>query len=81
MSYSDTGEWVDDTSPETVHEWCPTCSPDHAPEPWIMKYCGIHLQSHDGAADVSLGAPFYLSGNAEAGGDENRAFCDLIRPR
>ncbi len=79
MSYTETGDWVDDGSAYVhVAEWCPGC-PDAPPEPWVMRYCGAHEPGAAGTADHVLGDHIYLSGTAEAGGEENRAFNGLIR--
>lgn len=80
MSFNAQGEYVDDNSDYgLVREWCPTCEPEGIPEPWTPKYCGLHWVKFDGAADACVREDGFLSGTAEAGGVENRAFCDLVR--
>lgn len=82
MSFTDQGEWVDDGS-EYVHvrEWCRECEPDGIPEPWTPHLCGLHWPDHSGDADIHVRADTFLSGTAEAGGLENRTFCELFRPK
>lgn len=81
MSYTETGDWVDDGSAYVhVAEWCPGC-PDAPPEPWVMRYCGAHQPGTEGTADHVLEPGPWLSGTSEASGDESRAFAELLRGR
>jgi hypothetical protein len=80
MSFTTEGEWVEDNSDYVVvRDWCVACEPDGVPEPWTPKPCGIHWPKHDGDADTQVRSGEFLSGSAEAGGAENRAFCELLR--
>ena len=60
--------------------YCPGCDPDADPsrEPLDIRWCEPHAPSQKGQADDSVRASAYLSGSAEAGGDDNRKICDLL---
>lgn len=82
MSWNAQGDWIDDGSTFVyVREWCITCDPEGVPEPWMPKTCNRHLPPESGSADSQVRADAFLSGSAEAGGVENRTFCELFRPR
>jgi hypothetical protein len=82
MSFNAQGEWIDDGSGYvSVAEWCPRCAPDGIPEPWTMRLCNLHTPRLEGSADLCVRSDTFLSGTAEAGGPENRAFCDFLRSK
>lgn len=59
---------------------CPTCEPDADPSREIVeiRYCPAHELRTEGAEDQRVQALSYLSGSGEAGGDDNRAWCELV---
>ena len=67
-------------SPAVARAWCPGCEPLADPIAQILdlRYCDQHLPHRDGSADESVTSDNYLSGSAEAGGDANRLWCELL---
>ena len=71
-------------SPLVARAWCPGCEPLADPTLQILdlRYCDQHLPPRSGADDDTVASESYLSGSAEAGGDANRLWCELLhRPR
>ena len=62
---------------------CLSCEPDADPAREILeiRYCAEHELRTDGADDARVNRDRYLSGTAEAGGEDNRAACDLLHRR
>ena len=62
-----------------AHQWCPTCEPHRDPVAEILetRYCEGHMPPRTGADDWDI-SQGYVSGSGEAGGEDNKAFCDLI---
>lgn len=57
--------------------WCPGCAPDRDPVREILevRYCETHRPEAEGSDDARVAGTAYLSGSAEAGGDDgNRAW-------
>ncbi len=80
MSYTADGEWYDDGSTAVpIQDWCPDCPIAPATNLYTIRYCALHIPAEHGTHDRLVDASYYLSGQAEAGGSQNRAFCDLIR--
>jgi hypothetical protein len=76
---------VTDSLPETpcvARAYCPGCEPDADPSQEILDvwWCEPHSPAH-GGADDDLVTASYLSGSAEAGGDDNRRWCDILHGR
>ena len=46
-----------------------------------VRWCESHSPTRDGADDEVVTASAYLSGSAEAGGDDNRRWCDILHGR
>ena len=67
-------------SPVVARSWCPGCEPlaDPTLEILDVRYCDLHLPSREGQADAEVRTGDYLSGSTEAGGDSNRAWCEVI---
>ena len=67
-------------SPLVARAWCPGCEPLADPTLQILdlRYCDQHLPSRGGADDETVTSESYLSGSAEAGGDANRLWCELL---
>lgn len=75
-------EYIPDT-PSVARAYCPVCEPDADPTREILdvRWCETHLPAREGADDGMVAAGAYLSGSAEAGGDDNRRWCELIHRR
>jgi len=70
-------------SPYVARACCPGCEPDADPSQDILdvRWCESHSLVRDGADDEVVIASAYLSGSAEAGGDDNRRWCDILHGR
>ena len=70
-------------SPCVARAYCPGCEPDADPSQEILdvRWCESHLPARDGADDEVVTTSAYLSGSAEAGGDDNRQWCDILHGR
>src|SRR3982074_3628530 len=72
-------DYLPDT-PCVARAYCPGCEPDAGPSQEILgvRWCESHSPARDGADDEVVTASAYLSGSAEAGGDDNRRWCDIL---
>lgn len=72
-------EYVQDT-PSLGRFYCPACEPEADPTAEVLdvRYCESHAPLRDGADDVLVGAAAYISGSSEAGGDDNRRWCEIF---
>ncbi|HEX5528320.1 MAG TPA: hypothetical protein VFZ82_02105 [Methylomirabilota bacterium] len=43
-----------------------------------MQWCALHMPLREGVDDARVMSDAMLTGSAEAGGDENRRWCDVI---
>lgn len=75
-------EGMQDT-PSVARVYCPGCEPEADPTSEILdlRWCEPHSPLRDGVDDTVVTAAAYLSGSAEAGGDDNRAWCALFHRR
>ena len=46
-----------------------------------VRWCESHSPALDGGDDEVVTSSAYLSGSAEAGGDDNRRWCDILHGR
>ena len=60
--------------------YCPTCEPQADPVAEVLQvqWCDTHRPVTVGVDDPLVETHSYLSGSAEAGGEENRQFCGVI---
>ena len=67
-------------SPVLGRSYCPGCEPNADPIEEILdtRWCDRHAPVRDGSEDEGVLASAYLSGSAEAGGEDNRLWCDFI---
>ena len=67
-------------SPPVTRQWCPGCEPliDPVVELVDERRCGLHELDRTGSEDVLVRDAGFPSGTAEAGGEPNRAWCDLL---
>jgi hypothetical protein len=72
-------DYLTDT-PRVGRDYCPSCEPNADPAREILdvRWCESHTPNRDGVDDEAVTAAAYLSGTAEAGGDDNRRLCELI---
>jgi len=75
-------DYLPDT-PCVARACCPGCEPDADPSQEILdvSWCESHSPARDGADDEVVTLSAYLSGSAEAGGDDNRRWCDILHGR
>lgn len=71
-----------DYAPDTPYlgtRYCPGCEPTRDPTKEILEPapCGEH-GAMPGTADEEVVAQAYLSGSAEAGGEDNMRWCSVI---
>lgn len=67
-------------TPSLARAYCPSCEPNADPcrEILDVRWCEAHLPVRDGADDGAVTSDAFLSGSAEAGGEANRRWCELI---
>lgn len=67
-------------SPVVARRYCPVCEPEADPTTEILdpSYCEHHAPTRDGAQDADVTTAAYMSGSAEAGGEDNRRWCDIV---
>lgn len=77
-----TADFMPDT-PVMARRYCPTCEPETDPTAEILDitWCTAHEPTRGGEEDARINTYAYLSGSGEVGGDENRAWCDLLHGR
>jgi len=63
-----------------ARSYCPGCEPDADPLSEILdvRWCDAHAPARDGSDDAVVNCDAFLSGSAEAGGDANRRWCELL---
>ena len=74
---------LSDVPPETpriARAYCPACEPDADTLLEILEtqWCALHMPLREGVDDARVMSDAMLTGSAEAGGDENRRWCDVI---
>ncbi|HEV8639939.1 MAG TPA: hypothetical protein VGV13_02455 [Methylomirabilota bacterium] len=67
-------------APVVARSYCPGCEPDADPTREILdvRWCDAHAPTRDGCDDTAVTSDAFLSGSAEAGGDANRRWCELL---
>jgi hypothetical protein len=72
-------DFLPDT-PAVARPYCPDCEPDTDPcrEILDVRWCAAHTPVWNGAEDGAVRAEAFLSGSTEAGGDDNRRWCELV---
>ena len=71
-------------TPSVARKYCPGCEPDADTIGEILEvcWCEKHVPSRDGEDDALVEASDApLSRNAEAGGDDNRRWCQTLHRR
>lgn len=67
-------------SPVIARSYCPGCEPEADPLREILdvRWCDAHAPPRDGPDDAAVTSDAYLSGSAEAGGEVNRRWCEML---
>jgi hypothetical protein len=67
-------------TPRIARAYCPACEPDADALQEILEvqWCNVHMPMREGVDDARVMSDAMLTGSAEAGGDENRRWCDVI---
>jgi hypothetical protein len=67
-------------TPRVARAYCPACEPDADTLHEILEvqWCNVHMPLRAGVDDARVMSDAMLTGSAEAGGDENRRWCDVI---
>jgi hypothetical protein len=75
-------DFLPDT-PSVARAYCPVCEPEADPSVEILdvRWCSSHTPASGGVDDESVTVDAYLSGGVEAGGDDNRRWCELLHRR
>ena len=75
-------EYILDT-PSVARMYCPGCEPEVDPISEIVdvRWCESHAPPSAGFDDAAVGAADHFSGTAEAGGEDNRLWCEILHRR
>lgn len=75
-------DYLADT-PVIARTYCPGCEPDADASRDILdvRWCDSHSPLRGGVDDSAVSAAAWLSGSNEAGGDDNRRWCELLHRR
>jgi hypothetical protein len=67
-------------TPSVARLYCPGCEPEADPTAEILdvRWCELHAPVRDGADDAGVTVGAFLSGSAEAGGEDNRRWCEIF---
>lgn len=67
-------------SPVVARPYCPGCEPNADPieELLDIRHCDAHVPIREGQADARVDSSAFLSGTAEAGGEINRKWCEIL---
>ncbi len=70
-------------TPSLGRTYCPGCEPDTDPTLEILdvRWCDAHALHHEGVDDGLVSATAYLLGSVEAGGEDNRRWCEILHRR
>src|SRR3989442_14379197 len=70
-------------TPSLGRTYCPGCEPETDPTLEILdvRWCDAHTLQHDGVDDGLVSATAYLLGSVEAGGGDNRRWCEGLHRR
>jgi hypothetical protein len=69
-------DWIPDSEVVILPD-CPGCQPERDPREYVVRHCVIHDPSTRGSEDERV-MQTYVNGTSEAGGDDNRRFCDWL---
>lgn len=68
-------------TPALARPYCPGCEPDADPCKEILdvRWCDAHVSKREGLDDEVVAPGAYPSGSAEAGGEDNRRWNELLK--
>ena len=75
-------DYLPDT-PTVARMYCPGCEPDVDPTGEILdvRWCESHSPLREGLDDALVGAEVSVAGGSEAGGEDNRRWCEIFHRR
>jgi hypothetical protein len=73
-------DFIEPRSSVVVRPYCPGCEPATDPTRELVesRWCPAHAPAWEGTDDVLVTAHALSGGSAEAGGEDNRRWCQLI---
>ena len=73
-------DFIEPRSSVVVRPYCPGCEPETDPMRELLeqRWGPTHAPAWDGADDLLVAAAARPGGSAEAGGEDNRRWCELI---
>ena len=76
----DVTDFIEPRSSVVVRPYCPSCEPDTDPTRDLveLRWCPAHAPAWGGSDDLLVTANALPGGSGEAGGEDNRRWCELI---
>jgi hypothetical protein len=76
----DVTDFIEPRSSVVVRPYCPTCEPETDPTRDLveLRWCPTHTPAWGGTDDLLVAASALPGGSGEAGGEDNRRWCELI---
>ena len=76
----DVTDFIEPRSSVVVRPYCPSCEPDTDPTRTLveLRWCPTHTPAWGGSDDLLVTANALPGGSGEAGGEDNRRWCELI---
>lgn len=76
----DVTDFLEPRSSVVVRPYCPSCEPDTDPTRDLveLRWCPAHAPAWGGSDDLLVTANALPGGSGEAGGEDNRRWCELI---
>ena len=76
----DVTDFIEPRSSIVVRPYCPSCEPDTDPTRDLveLRWCPAHAPAWGGSDDLLVTANALPGGSGEAGGEDNRRWCELI---
>jgi hypothetical protein len=70
-------------TPAMARFYCPSCEPEADPIGEILdvRWCESHSPLREGLDDALVGAEACVAGGSEAGGEDNRRWCEIFHRR
>ena len=73
-------DFIEPRSSVVVRPYCPSCEPETDPTRDLveLRWCPTHAPAWGGTDDLLVTANALPGGSGEAGGEDNRRWCELI---
>jgi hypothetical protein len=73
-------EYIEPRASVVVRPYCPGCEPETDPTHDLveLRWCPTHTPAWGGTDDLLVTANALPGGSGEAGGEDNRRWCELI---